>query len=124
MKDPKVAPYGSWKSPISSDLIVSKTIRLMECLLVNKDIYWLEMRPGENGRYVVVRRGGDDRVCDINQPSFSARTRAHEYGGASYQVDGKTVFLSTSLIKGFIDKIPRASPDQLHPRASISMRML
>ena len=53
---PRVAPYGSWKSPITSDLIVSQTINLGEIVLEGEQTYWLERRPAEKGRSVVVHR--------------------------------------------------------------------
>ena len=49
------APYGTWKSPITSDLIVAGTIRLGEIRLDGEDVYWAEGRPTEGGRYVVVK---------------------------------------------------------------------
>jgi hypothetical protein len=53
---PAVAPYGSWKSPITSNLIARQSIKLSEVRLDGDDVYWLEDRPQENGRCVVVRR--------------------------------------------------------------------
>jgi dipeptidyl aminopeptidase/acylaminoacyl peptidase len=50
---PKTAPYGSWKSPITSDLIVAQSIALSEVRLDGRAIYWLEGRPQEQGRFVV-----------------------------------------------------------------------
>ena len=52
---PTLAPYGSWRSPITTDLIVSETIGLGGITLDGEDIYWLEMRPAEKGRYVLVK---------------------------------------------------------------------
>ncbi|HEV3202661.1 MAG TPA: hypothetical protein VGZ73_32430, partial [Bryobacteraceae bacterium] len=74
----KIAPYGSWKSPITSDLIVTKSIGLSEVRLDDGTVYWLESRPNEAGRYVVVGRlpGG---ALDLTPPPFNARTRVHEY---------------------------------------------
>src|SRR6516162_83548 len=53
MANPTVASYGSWKSPITSDLIVAETIRLGGVCIDGGDTYWLEMRPRESGRYVL-----------------------------------------------------------------------
>jgi hypothetical protein len=55
---PRTAAYGSWKSPITSDLIVSSTIAFDRIAVDGEVIYWTEMRPAEGGRYVVVRRTG------------------------------------------------------------------
>lgn len=93
MAQPKVAPYGTWKSPITSDLIVSGTIRLGQIALDGADIYWVEMRPAENGRNVIVRCTPDGQITDITLPPFNVRTRVHEYGGGAFAVsDGKIYF--------------------------------
>jgi hypothetical protein len=55
MLTPKTAPYGSWKSPLTSDLIAAQSISLSEPRLEGEQVYWLEGRPQELGRYVVVR---------------------------------------------------------------------
>src|SRR6266576_2140575 len=57
----KTAPHGSWKSPITSDLIVAQSITLSELCLDGGHVYWLEGRPQEQGRYVVVRADADGR---------------------------------------------------------------
>src|SRR5438093_1533830 len=93
---PKTAPYGSWKSPITSDLIVAQSIALSEARLDGEKIYWLEGRPQEQGRFVVVGadwRGGNAR--DLTPEPYSARTRVHEYGGASWTVADGDVHFST-----------------------------
>src|SRR5207302_6902523 len=81
-----IAPYGSWKSPITSDLIVAQSIGLSEVRLDGEDIYWLETRPQENGRSVVVCRGPDGTARDVTRPPFNVRTRVHEYGGGAWTV--------------------------------------
>ena len=52
---PTLARYGSWKSPITSELIVAQSIALSETRLDGDKCYWLEGRPQEQGRFVVVR---------------------------------------------------------------------
>jgi dipeptidyl aminopeptidase/acylaminoacyl peptidase len=94
MVDKKVAPYGSWASPITSDLIVSGTIALGEVHLDGEDIYWIEGRPAEDGRSVIVRRTPDGQRTDVTPPPFNVRTRAHEYGGGAYTVMSGTVYFS------------------------------
>ena len=44
---PTTAPFGSWASPITSDLIVADSIGLIDVLVDGNDIYWLEQRPRE-----------------------------------------------------------------------------
>ncbi len=89
-----IAPYGSWKSPITSDLIVKEIIGLSQPHLDGEDIYWIEMRPSERGRQVIVRRSADGATTDINPAEFNARTRVHEYGGGDYVVHDGVVYFS------------------------------
>ncbi|MEE8320720.1 MAG: S9 family peptidase, partial [Gammaproteobacteria bacterium] len=88
------SPYGSWKSPITTDLIVANTIGLGEIMLSGQDVYWLEMRPGESGRYVIVRKRPGEPFEDVNSFPYNARTRVHEYGGGSYLAADDTVYFS------------------------------
>jgi dipeptidyl aminopeptidase/acylaminoacyl peptidase len=94
MTELKTAPYGSWKSPITSDLIVKESIGLGQVRMDGDDIYWIEMRPSEGGRQVIVRRTPDGRTSDITPPGFNARTRVHEYGGGEYVVSEGVVYFS------------------------------
>ena len=94
MTQPQVAPYGSWKSPISADLISTEGRRIIEAVADGEDIYWIEMRPTENGRYVIVRRTPDGQTTDVTPPPFNARTRVHEYGGAALVVNEGVVYFS------------------------------
>ncbi len=90
----KTAPYGSWRSPITSDLIVSETIGLGSIALDGDDILWLETRPSEAGRNVIVRRSADGQVRDVTPAPFSARTRVHEYGGNPFVVTDGVVYFA------------------------------
>jgi dipeptidyl aminopeptidase/acylaminoacyl peptidase len=90
----KTAPYGSWKSPITSDLIVQGTIGLSQPRFAGDDIYWIEMRPSERGRQVIVRRSANGQTQEINPTDFNARTRVHEYGGGDYVVHDGAVYFS------------------------------
>ena len=93
-KSPKIAPYGSWKSPITSDLIVEGSVGLSQPSFDGDDIYWVELRPKEGGRNVIVKRSATGACVDINQPPFNARTRVHEYGGGDYLVSDGIAYYS------------------------------
>jgi dipeptidyl aminopeptidase/acylaminoacyl peptidase len=88
------APYGSWKSPITSDLIVGQSIGLSEVRIDGDDIYWLESRPQEAGRSVVVRGTTQGRIEDVTPAPFNARTRIHEYGGGAWTVHHGALYFS------------------------------
>ena len=78
---PTRVPYGSWKSPITSGLLTSSGIGFSEIHFANGQLYWLESRPEEGGRVAVVRCSTEGKIFDVIPREFSARTRAHEYGG-------------------------------------------
>ena len=89
---PTTAPCGTWKSPITADLIVAESIGLAGLAVDGETIYWLEMRPSENGRYVLVRRSPDGSTTDLTPPPFNVRTRVHEYGGGSFLAGGGRIW--------------------------------
>ncbi|MDM0073294.1 prolyl oligopeptidase family serine peptidase [Variovorax sp. J2P1-59] len=93
MPNPTEAPFGTWLSPITSELVASAAINLVDVLLDGGDVYWVEGRPQEAGRNVLVRQNDDGTQSDITALPFSARTRVHEYGGAAALVaDGVSYF--------------------------------
>jgi len=94
VKTRTIARYGSWKSPITSDLIVSGSVGLSQCTFDGQDIYWIEMRPTEGGRNVIVRRNSLGECVDVNPLAFNARTRVHEYGGGDFVVHESVVYFS------------------------------
>jgi len=83
MAEKKVAPYGSWKSPITSDLIVAGTIGLGDMRLNGEDVYWIESRPSEGGRSVIVRRT-PDVPSGRHSARFNARTTSTTRSGAYF----------------------------------------
>jgi dipeptidyl aminopeptidase/acylaminoacyl peptidase len=89
---PTIAPYGSWKSPITSDLIVAGTIGLSDVVVSGDNIYWIESRPAERGRRSIQRRSADGEIRELTPSEFNVRTRLHEYGGAAYEVDNDTIY--------------------------------
>ncbi len=92
--DPERLPHGSWPSPIAIDDLVGGVVALGEPWIDGDDVYWLEGRPTEAGRSVLVRRLADGLTEDVTPPPFSVRTRVHEYGGGSYTVAGGTIVFS------------------------------
>src|SRR5438132_14331649 len=94
MSQGKIAPYGSWKSAITSDLIVKESIGLGQVKMDGNDISWIEMRPSEGGRQVIDRRATAGQNIDVSPREFNARTRVHEYGGGDYVAHDVTVYFS------------------------------
>ena len=113
MPNVTIAPYGSWKSPITSDSIVKESIGLSQPLIDGDNIYWIEMRPSERGRQVIVRQTPNGERADINPPNFNARTRVHEYGGGDYLVHEGTVYFSNFADQQIYRASPGATPQRL-----------
>jgi dipeptidyl aminopeptidase/acylaminoacyl peptidase len=114
-RSPKTAPYGAWKTPITSDLIVAQSISLSEVRLDGGAIYWVEGRPQEQGRNVVVRSGVDGGATDITPTPFNARTRVHEYGGGAWTVHDGTLYFSNFADGRLYRQTAGAAPQALTP---------
>ncbi|MFP8879868.1 MAG: prolyl oligopeptidase family serine peptidase [Myxococcota bacterium] len=87
MTGQSLAPCGSWRSPITTELITSSAVGLSSLRVAGADLYWLEARPSEAGRVVLVRRQASGEIQDITAAPFNVRSRVHENGGGAYQVD-------------------------------------
>ena len=119
MTDEKVAPYGSWKSPITSDLIVTGSIGLSQPTLDGTDVYWTEMRPSEGGRSVIVRRSADGRTEEVTPAPFNSRTRVHEYGGGDYTVVDGTLYFSNFADQRLYRSRAGQAPEAITPASSM-----
>ncbi|KAJ2519143.1 Esterase lipase thioesterase active site [Coemansia sp. RSA 2049] len=94
-----VAPYGSWRSPITADKIATAA-KVKSMVRVDPaqptQVYWLETRPAEGGRYTLLRTelGSHESPSEITPgQQWNVRTAVHEYGGGAYAVyDGMVVF--------------------------------
>lgn len=113
------APYGSWKSPITSDLIVAGTVVLGQIVLAGDDVYWVEQRPTEGGRNVVVRYSPDGQSVDMNPTPFSARTRVHEYGGGAFTVSDGTLYFSHFADQRLYRQVGTTTPQPLTPEVPL-----
>jgi dipeptidyl aminopeptidase/acylaminoacyl peptidase len=119
MVELKVAPYGTWKSPITSELIVSETISLGQIAVDDGDVYWIEMRPAEGGRNVIVRCSPDGQMVDVTPIPFNARTRVHEYGGGAFVVADGTVYFSNFTDQRLYRQDPGTEPFPITPEADL-----
>ncbi len=119
MTHPQIAPYGSWKSPITPDLLLAGAMNLGLSALDGADTYWIEGRPAEGGRNVIARRGADGVVTDVTPPPFNARTRVHEYGGGDYVVNNGTLYFSNFADQRLYRVTPGSAPEALTPEIKL-----
>jgi dipeptidyl aminopeptidase/acylaminoacyl peptidase len=122
MAAPEIAPYGSWASPITSELIVASTIDLGEVQLDGENLHWLESRPQEGGRSVVMRLSPGGDAVEVTPPvppsgegAFNVRSRVHEYGGGAYLVADGRVFFSNDHDQRLYRQDPGAAPVPISP---------
>jgi len=114
------APYGSWASPITTDLVASEGGVSFAYLDVSEEgVYWTESRPRESGRSALVFRPHGGEPGDVVPPGFNVRTRVHEYGGGAWFRSGSVVFCS-SFDDSRLYRIdaPGAEPRPITPESS------
>lgn len=89
-----VAPYGSWTSPITAADLAASGHPVGGGAFVGDELWWTEARADEGARQAVRRLGPAGAVEDVLPAPWNARTRVHEYGGASWvgRADGTLVF--------------------------------
>ena len=119
MAEKPIVPYGSWKSPITSELVVAKTIGLGEIRIDGGSVYWTEMRPDEGGRTVIVRQSGAGGRSDVTPAGWNVRTRVHEYGGGAWTVAGGTVYFSNWPDQRLYRQDPGQDPRPITPEADL-----
>jgi dipeptidyl aminopeptidase/acylaminoacyl peptidase len=108
-------PYGSWPSPISAARVAAQGLRLGGVAVDGDDLYWLEGRPAEGGRSVLVRRSGGGGVRDVVPAGFNVRTRVHEYGGGAFLVCDGVAYVS-SFADGRLYRVPPGgAPEAITP---------
>ena len=82
----RTAPYGSWPSVFTSDLVVVACGEQLELQLDQENVYSLDARPSEKGRSVVVSLLDGGKIADVTIAHHNCRTLVHEYGGGAYCV--------------------------------------
>jgi dipeptidyl aminopeptidase/acylaminoacyl peptidase len=110
-RDAGVAATGVWPSPISAQQVAAGRLRLTDIQLDGSDAYWIEGRPTEGGRCVIVRER-DGVIADLIAEPFSARTGVHEYGGAAMCVHAGTVYFSNAIDRRLY-RITASGPEPL-----------
>lgn len=94
MTEATIAPFGTWRSPVGAELVAKATTWIHEIRIEHEAVWWLELRPTEGGRTVLVRSDPWGEPADVTPEGFDVRTLVHEYGGGAYALRGSTAFFS------------------------------
>ena len=119
MSTPTIAPYGSWESPITTDLLLGGTVNLTQPRIDGDYVYWIERRPHEGGRHVIVRWSEAGGREDVTPADFNARTRVHEYGGGDYTARNGTVYFTNFTDQRVYRQRPGDSPEAITPEGPL-----
>ena len=120
---PTTAAFGTWRSPITPESLTDAQVGLGGASIDGGDIYWLESRPEEAGRTVVVRRRADGQTSDDLTPGpFNVRTRVHEYGGGAFAADHGMLLASNFADQRVYRLEPGRSPLALTPESEKKLR--
>ena len=88
----QISSFGSWTSPITAGVAVAETGSLSEPRIDGDNIYWIEGRPLEKGRNIVVARAADGTIRDVTPSPFSVRSQVYSYGGGAYAVSNDVMY--------------------------------
>ncbi len=115
------ARYGAWRSPITPAVASTGAARLSnyQIQVDGSDVYWVEPRPQERGRNIVMRRGADGALTEITPPDFNVRTTVHEYGGGAFTVSQGTVIFSNFADQRLYVQPPGQPPRPVTPDAAL-----
>jgi len=87
------APYGSWKSPISAEMIAGQSLRFQDLVTDGADIYWTESRPTERGRNALVKCDAEGHITDVpGSAEYSVRSLVNAYGGGAFAAASGVVY--------------------------------
>ena len=77
--------YGSWPSAVSAKDLVAGVVSLSGLTSDGERLYWLEGRPEEGGRSVLMVAEADG-PRELTPAPYNVRSRVHEYGGGAFRV--------------------------------------
>jgi dipeptidyl aminopeptidase/acylaminoacyl peptidase len=112
----RVAAFGSWRSPVTSELVVRSAATLSGLAIDGGAVWWSELRPEESGRTVLVRgklTGGP--LEDVLPAPWNARTRVHEYGGGAWWVRDGDVWFTHDADQRLYHLAPGGDPQPVTP---------
>ena len=109
-------PCGTWPSPLTPEAVATGAVAIGHVGAAGGTLYWVEDRPTEQGRSVMMRRRPDGTIEELLDSASNTRSRVHEYGGRPWTVVGERLVISRSgdqhlLVRAADGGITDLSPD-------------
>jgi dipeptidyl aminopeptidase/acylaminoacyl peptidase len=92
MNSKTTLPFGTWPSSISADIVASAAPKINHIQSNGTLLTWVESRPNEGGRNVIMGRTQDGLISDLIPPPYSHYSRVHEYGGMAYTLSESCIY--------------------------------
>jgi sugar lactone lactonase YvrE len=108
-------PYGAWSSPITAEMVARAEISLSGTWLEDGVAWWLEGRPSEAGRVVLMQSAAGQQPQDVTPSGFNVRTMVHEYGGGAYAIHDGIVYFSNFDDQRLYRQVPGEEPAPITP---------
>ncbi len=116
--DIKVAPYGSWQSPLSAAEVFERTDDIAELQSVGNAIYFAESSGRAQGKVGIKRLDDLGKVTEVVPPDFNVKSTVHEYGGAAFLGIGQSLFATKLQDQLFYRFAPNQPPLPLTPNGT------
>jgi len=92
-----IKPFGTWPSDISAEMITRAAPGLNHLHSSADKLFWVESRPWEAGRNVIMCKTPDGAIKDLLPAQFSCNSKVHEYGGMAYTVANQKLYFVNAL---------------------------
>jgi dipeptidyl aminopeptidase/acylaminoacyl peptidase len=87
-----VLPFGTWPSSLSAEKVASAAPKINHIQSCNDLVTWVESRPNEGGRNVIIGRSKNGLIKDLIPAPYSHYSRVHEYGGMAYALSENSIY--------------------------------
>lgn len=90
---PEHIAYRNWRPVLKTEDVFKSAISFSFLQTIpSGDLFWIEQRPHENGRSVLVSRNKDGLIQDLTPTSYSVKTRINEYAGFPYAIHNQWIY--------------------------------
>lgn len=114
--------YGFFDSSLSAADAVTAGLEYGQLSACEQGLYWVEYRPSEAGRNVLVYRNWQGEIVCLTPPGFNVRSGVYEYGGKSWcRLTSQVAFVNAADQQIWLlnDELsdPQPNPQQLTHQA-------